>query len=35
MAQEAKVFETKLDDLSSIHRTHTVKGENQFLQVVL
>lgn len=33
MAQWAKVFIIRLDDLSSIPETHMVEGENQLLQM--
>lgn len=35
MAQEVKVLASKPDDLSSIPGSHTTKGENQLLKVVL
>lgn len=35
IAQQARALVLKLDDLSSIHGTHAVEGENQVLLVVL
>lgn len=35
MAGSVKVFAAKPEDLSSIPRTHIVKGENQLPQIVL